>query len=140
MSLLFFLIPSLLLGASLTSGEKRRIGSAAEEAFKEIIDLWKNGKFEDLYEYGNRTSRLSLSKERFVHQMKNKYWGLASSWETVRNVESDVHSLTSAYVRAKIGFRPKTGGDPKFVTETFDMMLDGGKWRTGLSKILSCPK
>ncbi len=138
--ILFLLTPSLSLGASLTSGEKRRIESAAEETLKEIIDLWKNNKFEELYEYGSRTSKVSLSKEKFVNQMKNKYWGLASSWETIRDIESDVHSSTSAYVKAKIGFKPKAGGDSKFVTETFTMILESGKWRTGLSKILSSPK
>jgi len=139
-TLFFSLTPSLLLGANLTSGEKRRIESAAEETLKEIIDLWKNNKFEELYEYGSRTSKVSLSKEKFVDGMRKKYWGLASSWETIRDIESDVRSSTSVYVKAKIGFKPKAGGDSKFVTETFTMILEGGKWRTGLSKILSSPK
>ena len=138
--LFLLLIPSLCLSAGLSSGEKRRIGSEAEEDFRVIIDLWNSGRFEELYGFGNRKSKLSFSEEKFVHQMKGKRWELAGSWERIRGMESDVRSRTSVFVRAKMGFRPKAGGDTKFVTETFSMTLEGGRWRTGLSKILSCPK
>jgi hypothetical protein len=72
--------------------------------------------------------------------MKNKSWELSTSWETIRDVEADVVSPRSVYLRVKLGFRRKTGGDTRFVTETFQMTLEGDRWRTGLYKILSCPK
>ncbi len=133
-------IPTLLFGADLTPGEKRRIGSSAEEALKEVISLWKDGKYEELYEYGYRTNQVSLSKENFIRKMKKKSWELSTAWETVREVETDVVSPRSVYVRAKLGFRKKTGGETKFVTETFQMTMEGDRWRTGLYKIISCPK
>jgi len=137
---ILLVIPASLFSADLTPGEKRRIGSSAEEALKEVIFLWKDGKYEELYEYGYRTNQVSLSKEKFIKRMRNKPWELATSWETIRDVETDVVSLRSVYVRAKLGFRKKSGGETKFVTETFQMTMEGDRWRTGLYKIISCPK
>ena len=135
-----FLVPALVLSANLTPTEKRRIEYEATEALKTIISLWKDGKFEELYEYGNRAKQTSISKESFVRRMQKKSWGLASSWEAIQNVEGDVVSPRSVYVRAKIGYKRKTGGDTRFVTETFKMSLEGGRWRTDLSKFLAGPR
>ena len=140
LSAILLVIPTSLLSADLTPGEKRQIGSSAEEALKEVISLWKDGKYEELYEYGYRTNQVSLSKEDFIRRMKNKSWELSTAWETIRDVEADVVSPRSVYVRARLGFRKKTGGETRFVTETFQITMEGDRWRTGLYKIISCPK
>jgi hypothetical protein len=134
------IIPTSLLGADLTPEERLRIGSSAEAALKEVISLWKDGKYEELYEYGYRTNQVSLSKEDFIKRMKNKPWELSTAWEAIRDVGADVVSPRSVYVRARLGFRKKTGGETRFVTETFQMTMEGDRWRTGLYKIISCPK
>ena len=138
--IILLIIPTSLVSADLTPEERRRIGSSAREALKEVISLWKDGKYEELYEYGYRTNQVSLSMENFIRRMKNKSWELSTAWEAVRDVEADVVSPRSVYVRAKLGFRKKTGDETKFVTETFQMTMEGDRWRTGLYKIISCPK
>ena len=140
LSAILLVIPTLLLSADLTPAEKRRIGSSAEEALREVISLWKDGKYEELYEYGYRTNQVSLSRENFIRRMKNKSWELSTAWETIRDVEVDVVSPRSVYLRARLGFRRKTGDETRFVTETFQMTMEGDRWRTGLYKIISCPK
>jgi hypothetical protein len=140
LSAILLVIPPLLLSADLTPAEKRRIGSSAEEALREVISLWKDGKYEELYEYGYRTNQVSLSRENFIRRMKNKSWELSTAWETIRDVEADVVSPRSVYLRARLGFRRKTGDETRFVTETFQMTMEGDRWRTGLYKIISCPK
>jgi len=137
---ILLIIPTLLVSADLTPEERRRVGSSAREALKEVISLWKDGKYEELYEYGYRTNQVSLSKENFIRRMKNKSWELSTAWEAVRDVEADVVSPRSVYVRAKLGFRKKTADETRFVTETFQMTMEGDRWRTGLYKIISCPK
>jgi hypothetical protein len=137
---ILLIIPTLLVSADLTPEERRRIGSSAREALKEVISLWKDGKYEELYEYGYRTNQVSLSKENFIRRMKNKSWELSTAWEAVRDVEADVVSPRSVYVRARLGFRKKTADETRFVTETFQMTMEGDRWRTGLYKIISCPK
>jgi hypothetical protein len=137
---ILLIIPTLLVSADLTPEERRRIGSSAREALREVISLWKDGKYEELYEYGYRTNQVSLSKENFIRRMKNKSWELSTAWEAVRDVEADVVSPRSVYVRATLGFRKKTADETRFVTETFQMTMEGDRWRTGLYKIISCPK
>jgi hypothetical protein len=118
---------------------KRRIESDAAEALQTIISLWKDERYEALYEYGTRSSRAGMAKENFIHKMEKKSWGLASSWETVQNIEAESKSPTAVYVTAKIGHKPKHGGNVKTLTETFQMKLENGAWKTDLSKILQAP-
>ena len=110
---ILLIIPTSLVSADLTPEERRRIGSSAREALKEVISLWKDGKYEELYEYGYRTNQVSLSKENFIRRMKNKSWELSTAWEAVRDVEADVVSPRSVYVRARLGFRKKTADETK---------------------------
>ena len=118
---------------------KRRIESDAAEALQTIISFWKDEKYEALYEYGTRSSRAGTAKENFIHKMEKKSWGLASSWETIRNIEAESKSSTVVYVTAKIGHKSKQGGNIKILTETFQMKLENGAWKTDLSKILQAP-
>jgi len=55
-------------------------------------------------------------------------------------VEGEVKSPNTVYVRAKIGYKRKAGGDTKFVNEIFKMSLERDRWRTNLSKFLANPK
>jgi len=118
---------------------KRRIESDAAEALQTIISLWKDGRYEALYEYGTRSSRAGMAKENFIHKMEKNSWGLASSWETIQNLEAESKSPTVVYVTAKIGHKSKQGGNIKILTETFQMKLENGVWKTDLSKILQAP-
>jgi hypothetical protein len=118
---------------------KRRIESDAAEALQTIISLWKDGRYEALYEYGTRSSRAGMAKENFIHKMEKNSWGLASSWETIQNLEAESKSPTVVYVTAKIGHKSKQGGNIKILTETFQMKLENGVWKTDLSKILKAP-
>ena len=77
-----------------------------------------------------------MSKETFEHQMTKKGIGLASSWETIRDIQIDVRSATLAYATARIGFKFTRGGDTEFRTETYQMSFENGMWKINLSKIL----
>ncbi len=118
---------------------QRRIESDAADALQTIISFWKDEKYEALYEYGTRSSRAGMARENFIHKMEKKSWGLASSWETIQNIEAESKSPTVVYVTAKIGHKPKQGGNTKILTETFQMKLENGAWKTDLSKILQAP-
>jgi len=132
-------IPGLVFSGGLTSTEKSKVESDATDAFNRIIRLWKDGRFEDLYEHGYRRSQIPLSKENFVIKMRNKSHEFASSWETIRDMEAEVASHKLVYVRAKIGYRSKGGGDTKFLTGTYRVEFEGDRWRIDLSKILRSP-
>jgi hypothetical protein len=115
---------------------KNRIEGDVVESVKTILSLWKDGKYDELYDRGDQKSRRAVRREDFEHRMRKKAIGLASSWETLRDIQIDVESATLAYATVKIGFKPKRGGETIFRTETYRLPFEKGMWRISLQKIL----
>ncbi len=92
--------------------DQNKIESDVIEAFRTIISLWKDEKYEALYEQGDKKSRTSIRKEDFEHRMKRKEIGLASSWETIKDIRVEVESPTRVHTTAKIGYKPKKEETP----------------------------
>ena len=107
------------------------------ESVKTILYLWKDGKYDVLYDQGDQKSRMAINKEDFEHRMKKKVIGLASSWETIRDIQVEVKSATLAYATVRIGLKPKGGGETKFRTEIYRMSFENGMWKINLMKILN---
>jgi uncharacterized protein (DUF4415 family) len=114
-----------------------KIESDVMDVFRTIISLWKDGKYDALYEYGDRKSRTTVNKEDFGHRMANKKLELALSWETVNDIKIDIQSPVLVYTRAKIGYKVKRGGETRFRTETYQMRFESGAWKINLLKILN---
>jgi Domain of unknown function (DUF4124) len=115
---------------------KSRIEGEVVESVKGVLSLWKDGKYNELYDHGDQKSRRAISREDFEHRMRKKGIELASSWETLRDIQVDVESATLAYATVKIGFKPKRGGETIFRTETYRLPFEKGMWRISLQKIL----
>jgi hypothetical protein len=122
------------------SVNRHKIESDVMDVFRTIISLWKDGKYDALYEYGDRKSRMTVNKEDFGHRMANKKLELALSWETVNDIEVDIQSPVLVYTTAKIGYRLKAGGDTRFRTETYQMKFENGLWKINLLKILNAKR
>jgi hypothetical protein len=122
--------------SQLTRGEKRRIQSGAMDTFETIMSLWKRERFDEIYEYGDRISREQLSKETFSSGMKSSY-RLASSWETVRDIEPEIGSPKRVYLKALMGFAFPSDcwGDTTFFTKIFEMTLEKDEWRIDLRNL-----
>jgi hypothetical protein len=90
-----------------------------------------------MYDHGDQKSRMAVNREVFEHRMTKKGIGLASSWETIRDIKVEVKSATLAFATVKIGFKPTRGGETRFRTETYQMSFEKGMWKINLSKILS---
>ncbi len=115
---------------------RNRIELDAADALKNMVSLWKDERYEALYECGTESSRGSMSREEFAQQMRRKKWGLASSWETLRDLDARFQSPKLVHVTARIGHRSKLGGSVRTTTETYPMKLEKGTWKTDLSKFL----
>jgi hypothetical protein len=115
---------------------KNKIEGEVVESVKTILSLWKDGKYNELYGHGDQRSRRAINREDFEHRMRKKGIGLASSWETLRDIQVDVESATLAYATVKIGLKPTRGGETKFRTETYRMPFEKGVWKINLKKIL----
>lgn len=113
-----------------------RTESDVIDSMREIVSLWKDGKFGALYEYGSEKSRMAVAKEHFERRMAGKVTELASSWETIRDIDADVKSPSLAHVTVKLGCKPKKGGETRTQTMTYRMVLEKGMWRIDLQKIL----
>jgi len=116
---------------------KNRIEGDVIESVKTILSLWKDGKYNELYNHGDQKSQRAIRREDFEHRMRKKGVGLASSWETLRDIQVDVESATLAYATVRIGLKPTRGGETKFRTETYRMSFENRIWKINLTKILS---
>ncbi len=121
--------------SGLTPGEERRIESGAIYTFETVVSLWKREKFDEIYEYGDRTSREVMSKETFSSRMKSSAT-LASSWETVRDIEVEVVSPNRVYLKAVMGFKGVDAFylsyETYFYTRIFELSLEKDEWRINL--------
>ena len=117
--------------------DENKIEGDVVESVKTILSLWKEEKYDVLYHHGNQKSRTAVSKEDFERRMRKKGIGLASSWETIRDIQVDMKSSKLAYATVRIGLKPIRGGETKFRTETYRMSLEKGMWRIDLTKLLS---
>ena len=115
---------------------KNRIEGDVVASVKTILSLWKDGKYNELYDHGDQKSRRAIGREDFENRMRKKGIGLASSWETLRDIQVDVESATLAYATVRIGLKPKKGGETKFRTETYRLPFEKGMWKINLQKIL----
>ena len=116
---------------------KNKMEGDVIESVKTILSLWKDGKYSVLYDHGNRKSRVAVNREDFEHRMMRKEIVLASSWETLRDIQVDIESAMLAYATVRIGLKPTRGGETRFRTETYRMSLENGMWKIDLTKILS---
>ena len=115
---------------------RNRIEGDVVESVKTILSLWKDEKYNELYDHGDQKSRRAIGREDFERRMRKKGIGLASSWETLRDIQVDVENATLAYAIVRIGLKPKKGGETKFRTETYRLPFEKGMWRISLGKIL----
>ena len=116
--------------------DKNRIEGEVVESVKTILSLWKDGKYNELYDHGDQKSRRAINREDFEYRMRKKGIGLASSWETLRDIQVDVESADLAYATVRIGFKPKRGGETIFRTETYRLRFEKGMWKISLQRIL----
>lgn len=135
------LSPAFVLPQELAVSEKQQIEGEVSNIFKTIIDLWYEGKYDSLYEYGQLSSQASLSREDFIRQMKNKKWGLVCCWEKVQDITINVKYPTLVYVRAKIGYALKgaVGSPTNIKTETYQIIFEDRRWRINLLNLLYAP-
>jgi hypothetical protein len=116
---------------------RNKIEGDVIDSVKTILSLWKDGKYNAMYDHGDQKSRRAVNREDFERRMVKRGIGLASSWETIRDIDVDVKSATLAYAAVKIGLKPIRGGETKFRTETYQMSFEKGMWKINLTKLLS---
>ena len=143
-----FVSPVSGIAQELTTDDLRYIAFTAQRGFEHILQLWKDQRFAELYEFGTFASQVDISPEAFARFMSYATRTLQCCWLLFQHVESRVVALDTVYVKARVGFKNKEflvlRGQHRFLargfaeqeTLTFAMRWEEGRWRIDLFRVL----
>lgn len=109
------------------------IVTGAQKAFEEVLDLWRAGQYDELFERTRGNGR--LAKEDFARRLERATLKPACCWQKVQNLSVHVENDDLAAVRATVGL--EGGPEIEFKTRTFKLYRERGRWRIGQTDILS---
>lgn len=107
----------------------------AESAFNEIVNLWHDQKFDELYDRFAYKEKAKMSREKFISRMTKEKKRLACCWQKVQNVKVKVYSSAKAEVRAKFGFEDQSNA-VIYVTAELPLYLKDEIWMVKVKDIL----
>ena len=81
-----------------------------EAAFREVVQLWADERFEALWERGLRASRYRISREVFVRGMRHRVVKPTCCWDQIHSVRVHLQATDGALVEAEVGVDVKTLG------------------------------
>jgi hypothetical protein len=127
------LLTALPLWGRQEVADAETVRSEAVRGFEEILNLWRDGKYNELY---NRTLISGKdTKESFVRRMASARLKPSCCWEKMQEVGVSVRTGTSVVVRAKLGL--DAPGEMEYKTKSFKLSKEDGVWRISRSELLS---
>ena len=129
MSLLFILPVSARQEVAAPDSVK----AEAVRAFEQILDLWRAGDYDRLYD--KTTVNGKDTKESFRKKMEAARLKPSCCWEKMQDVAVNIKSSSSVVIRAKLGLDGL--GEMEYKTKSFKMTNEFGEWRIARSEILS---
>jgi hypothetical protein len=105
-----------------------------EQSMSETLDLWREGRFEQLFERLARRGK--TSREAFVKKMQNTNIKPACCWQKMENFKVLNEKRTEATVYVKVGLEG-TALASESSTREFKLTNEGGVWKMQLSDIFS---
>jgi len=109
------------------------VKAEAERGLGEILELWHNKKFDDLYE--KTVSSGKQTKKSFAGRLSAAPFRPACCWQQMQDVKVTVKNDDYVVIRAKIGLIG--AGDDEYRTGAFKLRRVDGVWRISRSDILS---
>jgi len=88
-----------------------------ESAFNEIVNLWHEQKFDELYDRFVYKDKGTISKGKFINRMTKEKKKLACCWQKVQDVKIKIYSSGKAEVKAKFGFEDQSNEITYIATE-----------------------
>lgn len=107
--------------------------SEAERGFAEILDLWRDGRYDELYE--RTLAGGKQTKEAFIGRMSSASLRPACCWEKLQEVRITMKNDESVVLRAKVGMEGSVGNS--FKTRDYRLVKEDGVWRIGQADLLS---
>ena len=109
------------------------VKAEAERGFGEILDLWHNSRYDDLYEKTLSSGR--QTRKGFAGRLAGAPYKPACCWRMVQDVKVTVKNDANVVVHAKIGLDGV--GEPGYVTRSFKLRKEEGVWRISRADIFS---
>jgi len=130
---LFVFLFALPVSAKQHVTDPETVKAEAVRAFEQILDLWRAGEYEKLYDRtlaNGKETRESFSRRMTTSQLKP-----SCCWEKMQDVVVNVNSGVSVVIRAKIGL--DAAGEMEYKTKSFKLNKEFGEWRIARTEILS---
>lgn len=106
---------------------------SARAAFEEILDLWREGRYDELYERTQRSGK--TAQEDFAARLDNGTYKPACCWQKLQDVTVHVENNDFAVIRAKIGL--EGGSDISYKTRSWKLVREGAVWRISQSDLFA---
>jgi len=101
--------------------------------FETILDLWRDGKYDALFE---RTTGGKDSRELFTRKLVSAPRRPACCWEKMQDAQVSLKGERAAMVRARLGFEGSIPGTV-FATKRIKLSKEGGFWAISQSDLFS---
>jgi hypothetical protein len=128
-----FLLLALLPGSEMSAGAESLPGSL-EQSMSDTLDLWREGRYEQLYEH--LAHRGKTSRERFVTVMRDTAIRPACCFQKLENFKVLNEKRTEATVYAKVGLEG-TPSAAESCTREFKLTHEEQIWKMQLADVLS---
>jgi hypothetical protein len=130
---LLSLLAALPLWGRQEIADAEAIRSGAARGFEEILDLWRDGRYDELYQrtlLSGKDTKESFSKRLAAAPLKP-----SCCWEKLQEVAVRVKTPTSVVVSARLGL--DAPGGLEYKTKGFKLFLEDGKWRIARADLLA---
>lgn len=126
---LFFFVITIACASVVTAGQYQ---DPREQALSDTLDLWREGRFEQLYDA--LSHRSSMTRERFVLLLKDASVRPACCHNKLNNFKLINEKVTTAKVFARLGMEGTVGTDSSQSRE-FTLDHEEGRWKMRLTDI-----
>ncbi len=133
-TLMFSLFSSYLALAKALYQPAAELQAEAESGFGEILDLWRDGRYAELYDRTLAGGR--GGKEQFAKRLAAASKKPACCWEKMQEVKVSVKNDYTVSLRAKVGLEGGQAGTD-YTTKSFKLQKEDGVWRISQTDILS---
>ncbi len=105
----------------------------ARQGFEQILDLWRDGKYGELYERTIKGAK--ETRERFIARLDEAPLKPACCWEKMQDVRVTVKKDNEVTLHARIGLEGGVANESK--TRSFKLVKEDGVWKASQADILS---